>query len=146
MDGHSNGYPWDNQDRSFDYRQLEIDHNRDRVRKILREFGEERKLSDMPKYTTFIGVKGDFSTDVLAIVDINGVEILVHESRLNKLYWVANYFYYKSYIFITDNEKGLNESHWFRSIPIDKSAKVMIEIRETKYVDVYPKNEDLNEK
>ena len=41
MDGHSNGYHCDNQDRSFDYRQLEIGHNRDRVRKILREFGEE---------------------------------------------------------------------------------------------------------
>lgn len=39
----------------------------------------------------------------------------------------------------------LKESRWFRSIPIDKSAKVMIEIRETKYVDIYPKNENLKE-
>lgn len=145
MDGHSNGYPWDNQDRSFDYRQLEIDNNHDRVRKILRKFGEERELSDMPKYTTFLGVKRDFSTDVLAIVDIDGKETLVEETYLNKRYSIADSFYYKSFIFITDNEKGLKENHWYRSIPIDKSAQIMIEIRETKYIDVYPKDEDLKE-
>lgn len=145
MDGHSNGYPWDNQDRSFDYRQLEIDNNHDRVRKILRKFGEERELSDMPKYTTFLGVKRDFSTDVLAIVDIDGKETLVEETYLNERYSIADPFYYKSFIFITDNEKGLKENHWYRSIPIDKSAQIMIEIRETKYIDVYPKDEDLKE-
>lgn len=145
MDGHSNGHPWDNQGSSFNYRQLEIDNNHDRVRKILRKFGEERELSDMPKYTTFLGVKRDFSTDVLAIVDIDGKETLVEETYLNERYSIADSFYYKSFIFITDNEKGLKENHWYRSIPIDKSAQIVIEIRETKYIDVYPKDEGLKE-
>lgn len=145
MDGHSSGYPWDNQGSSFNYGDFELEDNRRRVDKILREFGEKRELSDMPKYTTFLGVKKDFSTDVLAVVDIDGKETLVHESQLNKLYWVADSFYYKSFIFITDNEKGLKENHWYRSIPIVKSAQIVIEIRETKYIDVYPKNEDLKQ-
>lgn len=129
MNGHSEGYPWDNQGKDYSYiEEAERRDRRDFIKYILDNFGEVRDLSLIPKNTTFIGVDYEELTNSLAIVNIEGEDILFKETWLNKNYDETKSDLYKYFIFITDNEKGLAKSHWFRSVPVCKSANFVRKI------------------
>lgn len=136
MYGHSDGHPWDNQNKDFSYLDEYADKQRkDEVKYILSNFGKMVELDDIPIDTTFLGVEHNCKIHELAKFVIDDEIVLAEETQLNKVYERTSECIYSFFILITDNEQGLKKSHWYRSVEVDRKAK--IKKVKIEYVDIY---------